>query len=294
MTPEAYIRRLYPRREDQVSFVCVPRSGEKDQRVQQRIFTAEKAASKDVHAWLRHMNARRHDVFVGMNPIKEGRWLKEEGRRRGRLKRDVARVERVYLDLDDDAKASLRKIGAGVRAGTVPAPTYVIQSSPGRAQAIWQLKPEPALSHDRAEALLRGLVAEYGGDRAATDVTRCLRLPGYRNWKRGGCDVDIVRRTDTQAAPGDFATRLYTEPEAARRDPGAGTWRPTATGGGDPTRSGDDFRYALSALRRGDDPEDVQRELEERRPDKNDPAYYARRTVANAGRVIDSSPSWGR
>ena len=37
-----------------------------------------------------------------------------------------------------------------------------------------------------AEAVMRALVARYGGDRAATDVARVMRMPGSETRSRAG------------------------------------------------------------------------------------------------------------
>ncbi|MBI2166234.1 MAG: hypothetical protein HYU29_07540 [Chloroflexi bacterium] len=64
----------------------------------------------------------------------------------------------------------------------VPEPSIVVETSPGKAQAYWLLSH--AAEHlDKVEELDRRLVHVLGGDMAATNRARVLRLPGFRNLK---------------------------------------------------------------------------------------------------------------
>ena len=49
-----------------------------------------------------------------------------------------------------------------------------------------------------------------------------------------------------------------------------------------------DWAFVRDGLRRGRDPEELRRELEQRRPDKPSPAYYARRTVDRAAASLEA------
>ena len=280
MTSAGYIKALY-RDEERLALVLIPRGAKadpagKEPKVEQRVFTAEKAAGPKIQAWLRHMNARRYDVFVGMQPMRE--------KTRTRFKGDVEKVSRVYLDIDEDGPRALQRIRADAAAGKIPPPRFAVTTSPGRCQVVWQLPPGD-LAPPRAEALMRGLVREYGGDRAATDVSRVLRAPGFNNWKRDGCAVRVILDDPRALArPAAFPDRLYTEERAAPGHPGA--YKPAVGGGRDATRSGQDWRQVLGDLRAGRDPAVIQSELESRRADKSNPRYYARRTVERAREAL--------
>ena len=45
---------------------------------------------------------------------------------------------------------------------------------------VWKIE---GVDQDQAESLLRSLANEFGGDPAATDSTRVLRMPGFANRK---------------------------------------------------------------------------------------------------------------
>ena len=160
MRPGDYIRSLFDAR-DRVALVAADRT----------------------QAWLRHLNAARHDLFLGVNPVRPGAW--------GRTKSAIGDVMRVYLDIDEDGDRSLARILADAKAGRLPPPTHVVRSSPGRFQVLWSV-PRGALDHGRAEALTKGLAIRYGADTQVIDVARVLRIPGYRNWKRGGTPCSLV------------------------------------------------------------------------------------------------------
>jgi len=85
----------------------------------------------------------------------------------------------------------LARIRADARGGQLPEPTHVVRSSPRRFQVLWSV-PRGELDHARAEALTKGLAARYRADTQVIDVARVLRLPGYRNWKRGGTPCRLV------------------------------------------------------------------------------------------------------
>ena len=169
MKPEVYIEDMYDPN-DRIALVLVPR--QEGAKTQQRIWTAAKAVSEPVQRWLRYNNAQGNDIYVSMNP------LSPEARRR--RKEDIAEVRRVYLDLDKDGGVKLKKLLRDSAAGKIPGPSYLINTSKDRFQVIWNVKPGE-LSTEQAEGLMRGLAHEYGGDRAATDVSRVLRLPGFKH-----------------------------------------------------------------------------------------------------------------
>lgn len=280
VNPKDYLRALY-HPGDHVALVLLPRGEDAaKRRTEQRVWTAERLASEKVQGWLRHMNAQRYDVFVGQNPMTGVHRAAPSGgpARLRRQKEDVLRVDRVYLDIDERGDARLQRILAEADRGDVPRPRFAVATSPDRVQVIWQLPPG-ALPKDRAEALMRGLAAEYGADRAATDVSRVLRLPGYRNHKRDGFYVTVAHQAETVARPEGFPERLY----ELRPGPQAARARGVpATGGRDTSRSGQDWRMVQDQLRQGKEPADIEQALARDRQDKREPLAYARRTVANA------------
>ena len=135
----------------------------------QRLASAEKIASPDFQAWLRHKNARGADIYISQNAYRP--------EARTRSKGDVDKIRHVYLDLDKNGEDALTKIGDSL---LVPEPSFVISTSPQKYQVIWKVAD---MAPNEAETLQKAMVAEFGGDPAATDCSRVLRLPGFQNKK---------------------------------------------------------------------------------------------------------------
>jgi len=234
----------------------------------QRITTAQKAASPEFQAWLRYKNANGADIYVGMNPLKQDAST--------RTKDDIETIRHLYIDLDHSGSAALEAIK---NSDLVPQPNYVLNTSPEKFQVVWKVE---GITPEEAEALQRGMVREFGGDPAATDSTRVLRLPGFANKKYDHNFYVEARLESTQAyhlrdfkVPIDSqdAPRPHNE-EAARNHRAPGTAQ---------SQSEHDWAYAKRALARGDDSEEVIRRIADYRAnDKSDPVYYARHTVSKA------------
>ena len=254
----------------------------------QRIARAETVAGPEFQTWLANQNAAGSDVFLGMNPVKDDA--------SSRSKANIKDIRTVYLDLDTNADRSLEAIRI---SSEVPPPNFVLDTSPGKHQVVWKIS---GTNQDQAESLLHCLASEFGGDPAATDSTRVLRLPGFANRKLS--DEFVVRahhETDAVYTLRDF-TIEGDSPEAVR-DIGDAHQRRTI-GPGHKSQSERDWAYANRALERGDDPELVVKRIADyRAEDKADPEYYARRTVmqvqarneqerqsATRSKLLDSAP----
>ena len=160
-----------------------------------------------------------------------------------------------------------------VDRGELPRPAHVLRSSKERYQILWDTVPGE-WEMEGAEAVMRALAARYGGDRAATDVSRVMRMPGFRNKKpgRGGALVTWAWHGGPLVRPEDFPGLAVSEP--ARRTGGRRKMPP-----GHYSQSERDWAAAGDALRSGEAPETVISRLEHQRQDKPNPGYYARRTV---------------
>ena len=268
-----YIRANF-RNDDRLAVVLVhKRSGH----VTQRIGSAERIASAPFQAWLRYMNREKNEVYIAMNVLNP--------EAHGRTKEDIAEIRHVYLDFDENGDEALKELKG---RDDLPTPNHVIASSPGRYQAIWRVE---GFGKEQAESLMRGMVREFGADPAATDSSRVMRVPGFYNHKRETPQfVTVQNLNDNTYRPEQF-------PAIAADDPARMLARaqnvnirnlPRTTA---ETQSERDWRYALRSLGRGDDPDAVIRDIEAYRPDKANPAYYARHTVEKALDVLKSSGS---
>jgi hypothetical protein len=236
----------------------------------QRIANVETIVAPEFQNWLRDQNRSGSDVFIGMNPLKDGGT--------SRTKESIREIRHVYLDLDEDAKTALANVRDSL---DVPHPNFVLDTSPAKHQVIWKIE---GADLEQAESLLHSLVSHFGGDPAATDATRVLRVPGFvnRKYARDGEFVVQARQESGRI----YSLREFTvkdeSPDSARfAGDSSGSTRSLPRG--HRSQSEADWAYAKRALSRGDAPEEVMRRIADYRAhDKHDPEYYARRTVLKA------------
>src|ERR1700685_2299198 len=259
-----YVRELFEPGDNTAILVRNRRTG----KTVQRITKAETIADPEFQAWLAARNAAGSDVYVGMNPIKEGAYT--------RTKDNIKDICHIYLDLDTKGDEVLEAIRNSTE---VPAPNFVLDTSPGKHQVVWKVS---GFSQDEAESLLHGLANKFGGDLAATDSTRVLRLPGFANHNLPE-EFIVQARQESDAV---YTLRDFTIDEDSPETPrhfGEAYERRRTVPGDHKSQSEHDWAYAKRALSRGDDPEVViQRIADYRSDDKSDPIYYARRTVTKA------------
>jgi RepB DNA-primase from phage plasmid len=242
----------------------------------QRITTAEKASSPEFQAWLRHRNATGDEIYVGMNALKQDAAT--------RTKDQVSAIRHLYIDLDHGGEEA---IGRMRNSGLVPQPNYVLDTSPGRYQIVWKVE---GIGQAEAESLQRAMTREFGGDPAATDSTRVLRLPGFSNRKHRPPHFVQARSEASQTYHlEDF--KLRTDPDERREHT-----VPTHTGSGQPreevTQSERDWAFAKRALARGDDPEEIIRRIADYRGEEKH-SNYARYTVEKAKAALHSKSNVG-
>ena len=259
--PGRYLRENFDR-DDRLAVVVIHRE---TQRVEQKFATAEQIASPKYQAHLRAANAHGSDVFISMNTIQPGA--------AGRTKADVDVIRHLYLDVDAGGRDAVERI---LRDPRMPNPHHVLETSPGKHQIIWQVE---GFGKTEAEAVLRNLAAAHEADPAATDCSRVLRLPGFRNWKYAETHyVKDVHEMPAQNVYGPADFPAYEIGQRVVRE----IARPHAPVGGK-SQSERDYAYALRHLERGDDPAVIERAIADyRRSDKPKPDDYAHRTVMNA------------
>ena len=241
----------------------------------QRITKAELIAAHEFQSVLLEPNQAGAEIFIGMNPIKDGAY--------SRTKQSLKEIRHVYLDLDRNGDQTLHVIRNSLE---IPTPNFVLHTSPGKHQVVWRIE---GLSLEQAEALLHRMASHFGGDLAATDATRVLRLPGFANRKLSQeFLVQVVHETDKIYSIRDFNIPDES-PEAPRHlVESHEAYRPS----GHRSQSERDWAYAKRSLTRGDDPEIVvQRIADFRTDDKPDPNYYARLTVSKAKASLEQVPT---
>jgi hypothetical protein len=263
MTTWEYIRELF-RPTDRVA-ICWKVHTEK--LFNQRVVTAETACSERYQRFLRAMNAQGNNVYIGMNPVRA-----ESGQHR--LKNDIAEIRRVYLDLDDDGETTLATI---LNSSSLPQPNYVLNTSPGKYQLIWNVR---LFERNDAETLMRSLCRQFNADPANVDISRVFRLPGLHNKKYDATfQVTARKMSATVYTPRDFPSYAPSSTPAPRKRSGS-----TLTN----TPSHRDWAWVCRQLWNAPDPEAVRSQLTDelaRRAqvrNKPKPRYYAELTFNKA------------
>jgi RepB DNA-primase from phage plasmid len=233
----------------------------------QRIAASARIAEPGFQDWLRFKNEKEScDIYIGMNTLKP--------EARTRTKEDIETIRHLYLDIDHDGPAALAKIE---HSNLVPSPNYTVNTSPDKFQVIWRVEN---VSQEQAELLQRAMARKFGGDPAATDSTRVLRLPGFLNRKYDAeFRVKADKHMDHIQHLQDF--RLRTEPIEGDFRP---RHQPRTVAPSVPrqlSQSEHDWAYARRALARGDDPEEIIRRIADYRGAEKH-AGYARHTVEKA------------
>ena len=234
----------------------------------QRITSAQKAASPEFQAWLRYKNANGSDIYMGMNPLRQDAST--------RTKEEIESIRHVYLDLDQGGLEALESVE---NSSAVPKANYVLTSSPGKFQVAWKVE---GMTLEEAESLLHAMAREFGGDPAATDATRVLRLPGFAN-KKYETDFYVDARKESTETYHLRDFKLHIDAQDSPRFHYHNRSRRESSPGSALSQSEHDWAFAKRALARGDDPEQVIRRIAQYRAnDKSNPWDYATRTVTKA------------
>ncbi|MFZ0743275.1 MAG: DNA-primase RepB domain-containing protein [Terracidiphilus sp.] len=227
--------------------------------IAQRIVTLERALQPRYLGWLAHENAAGANVYFAANPMIPGS--------RKRTKESNAEVRHLYLDLDMDGEAKLATLRT---SNTVPIPTAIVSTSPGKYQVLWRIVCIP---FEQQETLLKQLAITFGGDPACTDSNRVLRLPGFLNQKYDPAHLVTVEYPTLSVSHSEDFKLVHRVPN---RDSFRRPIEPLKPPG---KHSHSESDWILGELARGKDPLKLTRTLAERRSDKPDPVYYAQRTV---------------
>jgi hypothetical protein len=174
-------------------------------RVAQRVGPVSRIVRPTFQAWLRAENAAGVNVYVSVNVV--------EAHRRSRRRSAIRAIRHVFLEADADAEAVLRAIAA---RHDLPAPSYVLHSSPNRAHVFWRAS---GFTIRYVEALQRQLARELGTDLSATPCSQMTRLPGFFNHKYATPHLATVEYQDVDRSwqPADFPSPV--EPISSSAQP---------------------------------------------------------------------------
>ena len=151
------------------------------------------------------------NVFVAMNPLQPGT--------KNRRKDCAGAPRNVFAECDENGEQVLAALREFVEVGTIPPPTIILQSSPGKYQFAWRIISEE-FTLEKVEALNARLVELLGADPACTDYLRYLRIPGWANLKypeRPIVKVVEINNPDKRWSLSEFKIEITEKPQSVVR-----------------------------------------------------------------------------
>ena len=138
----------------------------------------------------------------------------EKKNKYGRPSRDrenVRRVQILFADFDFPTDAS-RAFEAGQGFDLLPPPNYIVRTSENKLQTIWLA--ECPISFETAEAALLYISIKTGSDPAVKDLSRVLRLPGFKNTKLKSDNFQVsVEKLHDKKLDNDIIEKIAAEAE---------------------------------------------------------------------------------
>ncbi|MBE3099026.1 MAG: hypothetical protein IMZ44_18080 [Planctomycetes bacterium] len=200
-------------------------------------------------AWARAENAQHADIYI--RPARGHAW-------------PLVFVDDVGVEC---AQALAREVDA-----------LLVATSPAGGCHVWLRCDRVLAEHDRMRAQRRWIVT-LGADPGSVSGEHLGRLAGFKNWKRGGCWVNVLA-----AARGGRPWAVVDDLTTPPRPPTSPT-RPRGRDGlRDTTPSGQDWAWVCTRLEHGHAPDTIYTRLVDRaRPRRGpDAERYARRTLDHA------------
>ena len=178
--------------------------------------------------YFREVNDQGAGVYTMVN-VGNGKWRSVE---------NVTAISNVFLDLDEPSPAPVIK--------SPLKPHAVIETSPGRYQAWWKVKPIPVTDSNRGAGcelfrrVQRGIAERFNGDKHVSGLCGVARIPGLLNMKNTpflvrtlelnrlseypittlinafGIDLKNEYRSKVHIEPENLNLKLTTIPEGAR------------------------------------------------------------------------------
>ena len=143
-----------------------------------------------------------------------GTRTKDDGTKAG-----VIEVAALWIDMDLEKLSAEERRAAAERLKALPfEPSFIIATG-GGLHVYWRLRePIGKAEIPRLEGILKRLAAYLGGDPAATDASRILRLPGTFNHKREPVAVQVIEQNGQRYEASDFEEFLI-EDQPVREEP---------------------------------------------------------------------------
>jgi hypothetical protein len=243
--------------------------------VKQKIASAANIVSAPFQARLRELNSEGFEIYLSVNTL--------HTHARGRTKADIAEIRHVYLDFDERGDEAIARLQ---NRKNLPAPNHLLQTSPGKWQAIWRVQ---GFVKGQDETLMQGLVQELGADKAVHDSARVLRVPGFFNHKYEMPHLVTAQNLSPKIYEPAHFPKYNSENLAVSLGGSHGSNLAKHRLPRHLSQSERDWAYARRALTRGEPPRAVIDAVAAFRFDKPNPRYYAELTVKKALQTLAQS-----
>jgi hypothetical protein len=167
-----YVKAIF-RPGDTLCFVGIVHNPNKsEERVANDFVSFERAISREYFEHLHEQN-EVGSIYVATNTFPASLI----GSTTGRTQENVLDVRALQADVDYNGEATLDAIKSST---SLPQPSIVVESSPGKFQGIWLVD---SISKADAKPLMQAIASEFHTDSAVAEVARVMRVPGFVNRK---------------------------------------------------------------------------------------------------------------
>lgn len=109
---------------------------------------------------------------------------------KGRKAENIRRVRAIWCDYDSEKQTEPKTLDKLLEQFPLQ-PSIIVSTSEGNFHFYWLIAD--GMGWLPFDAIMQRMVESYGSDKSARDRARVLRLPGYRNQKRQGWHVSIIK-----------------------------------------------------------------------------------------------------
>jgi DNA primase RepB-like protein len=194
---------------DTLCFVGIAHNTDKSkEKIENDFVLFEKATTREYFRELQGSNAGA-SIYLAMNAFPASL----VGQKTGRTQENVVEVRAVQADVDYNGAVTMDAIKS---SASVPPPSIVVESSPGKFQGIWLVD---TFTKDEAKPLMQAIASTFGTDSAVAEIARVMRVPGFVNRKYDSAPIArTVSQKNTRYTRADFRVTIPESKFEARAD----------------------------------------------------------------------------
>jgi AAA domain/RepB DNA-primase from phage plasmid len=134
-------------------------------------------------------------IYIALSPFVAGAV--------NRTEKNISAIRSAYFEVDENGEAVLADVRNSAARGEIPAPHFIIESSPKKYQFVFRMESGLTLAQQRS--LNIALCDRFHGDHACVDGARVFRVPGFYNLKpkyqEGGQKAPLVKIVEQTNQP---------------------------------------------------------------------------------------------